>query len=68
MHEKVYGTITRRRPCFIDVTLEDGTSMTLGVMQRLGGDTPTSSLQPGMRVKVFKRPGDRSPHFRRVGR
>lgn len=68
MYPKAYGTITRRRGGIVDVQLEDGTSTTLGVMQRLGGDTPTGALQPGVRVKLFQRPGDRSQHFRRVGR
>lgn len=68
MYPKVYGTITRRRGLVVDVLLDDGASTSLGVLQRLGGDTPTGGLKPGVRVKVFQRPGDGSPHFRRVGR
>lgn len=70
MYPKTYATITRADDAsgLLAVRTDSGATLTIAVRQRNGGRTSTASLVPGVRVKLYRRPCDRSLHFRRVGR
>ncbi len=67
LYPKTYATVVRRSPSGEMVVLaDDGRRLTTHIRARNGGRTPTESIQPGVRIKLYRR-GDRT-NWRRVGR
>jgi hypothetical protein len=69
MYQKTYATIVAVSPAGkLTVRCDDGKLVETHYGRRNGGRTPMAMLQPGLRIKLYRRPGNPEPYFRRVGR
>ncbi len=67
-YPKTYATVVARddRRFTLDVVTDGGATATVNLRQR-GGVGPSASFVPGVRVKLYRRPGDRQWRFRKIG-